>query len=114
MELSQKIRHAKDLTRRLLDALEAHDHGVWEELLERRAHAMADFSQAHQGASKQEMDMCQEEVRALVEADHSLQDRSRELLVLVTGELRGQLGHSAQGKHSMVNKTIQACVDRKA
>jgi len=114
MELSQTIQRAGDLTQRLQKALETHDHSLCDDLMARRDQAMADFTKIHQEASRQERERYRDEVRALAEADRRLQDRSRQLLALVTKEFRGQLGKSTQGKHSQDSENTQACLDRKA
>lgn len=114
MELNQTIQRAGDLTQLLQEALEAHDQNLCDDLLARREQAMADFNKAHQEASPQEKERCQDGVRALAETDRRLQDRSRQLLAQVKGEFTGQLGQSAQGKLSIGSETAQACLDKKA
>ncbi len=113
MELNQTIQRAGDLTQRLHEALEAQDHRLCDDLLKKREHALADFTEAHRDASRPERERYQDEVRALAEADRRLQGLSRQLLALVTGEFSGQLGQSAQGKYSRGGETTQACLDRK-
>jgi len=114
MELKSTINEALDLTRRLEAALEAHEQDLCDNLLAGRAQAMAAFDKAHQSASSRDRRRCMNEIRALVEANRHLQDRSGEMLALVREEFRGQLGQSAQGQHSPGGESTQACLDRKA
>ena len=113
MELKRIIHKAHDLTLRLHEALESHDQDLCDDLLKRRARAMTEFDRTHQDASPKDKKRCQEETKALAEANRNLQDRSREMLTQVTGEFRGQLGQSSQAKLSSSDETTQACLDRK-
>lgn len=113
MKLKRTIHEAHDLTRQLHEALKTQDQDLCDNLLERRAQAMTEFDRTHQDASSRDKKQCRDEIKALAEANRNLQECSREMLAQVSGEFRGQLGQSAQGKHSPCDETTQACLDRK-
>ena len=51
---------------------------------------------------------------ALARADEKLQERSQEILTMVTAEFREQLGLPAKGIRPTAGAPLQACLDRKA
>lgn len=114
MELLLTIDVAKDLTRRLQDALETQDMETCSGLLEFRYQAMLDFEYAHRAASDLDRNDCRDKLAELKKADGLLLEQSEDILARVASEFREQLGLPANGKHPAGGDPLQACLDRKA
>lgn len=113
MELMIKTSRARELTSRLKSALDNQDMDLWLELLDQRGMAMAEFEAAHREASEPEREACRAALAALQVEDRELQHMSEDLLEVLAGEFREQLGTSSQGANSRDVDCRQACLDRK-
>ena len=114
MELKEKTRQARDLTRQLSMALESQDMGIWLEMLDQRGSAIAEFDAARQSATDDQRNECRPEIAALQIEDKDLQKRSENLLEQLGEEFREQLGSSTyrgKGQEPGINL---ACLDLKA
>lgn len=114
MELLLTIEVARDLTRRLREAMEGQDMKTCRDLLEFRYQAMVDFEGAHRAASDQERKICHVKMVELKKADGLLLKQSEDILARVATEFRGQLGLPANGQHPVGGDPLQACLDKKA
>ena len=79
----------RDLTQQLHTALENKDLQMCRDLLERRGQAMMDFESAHRAASEPDRESCRNSMLDLHRADEDLRKRSKELLEMAAGEVRG-------------------------
>ncbi|MCK9997066.1 MAG: hypothetical protein KAH56_12405 [Candidatus Krumholzibacteria bacterium] len=105
---------ARELTRRLQDALETQDMQTCRDLLEFRYQAMVDFECAHRAASDQEREKHQRKMAELHTADGELLKQSEDILARVASEFREQLGLPTNGQPPAGRDPLQACLDRKA
>ena len=114
MELLLTIEVARDLTRRLSEAMEGQDMETCRDLLEFRYQAMVDFECVHRAASDQERENCHVKMAELQMADGLLLKLSENILARVATEFREQLGLPGNGKHPADGDPLQGCLDRKA
>ena len=115
MNLANALSHAIACTTRLHDAMANEDMSRWEEFLESRGQAMAQFETCHRNAGAGERNQCSPLLRELVEADQALQKTCNGNLEQLTSEFRENASSGPRSMSSGYNAPAQqACVNRKA
>jgi hypothetical protein len=114
MELLSTIHKASELTDEILDLLGTGDPALIGPVLEERQRSLEEFEAVHRAADTQERNECAEVLHRLQQADKELRNRSQEILALVAGEFREQLGWSSRGRQKNGSDPLPGCVDRKA
>ncbi len=114
MTLLKSTQTALDFTRRLQSALTLDDLDLSREILELRAQAMQAFERCHRSATPEERANCRDEIRALVQADRELQEKTSTDLAAIARDFREKMVSNLQNPaQSYCSGPTQACIDRK-
>jgi len=115
MTLLKCTQNALDITRRLQSALALDDLDLGQEILELRGQAMQAFEQCHRSASPEERASCREEIKALVQADRELREKTTTDLAAIARDFREKMVSNLQNTtQNYCSGPTQACIDRKA
>ncbi|MCP4572066.1 MAG: hypothetical protein GY838_06900 [bacterium] len=114
MLLQDTIDQALELTDELRSSLAEERPDAWDDVLARRADAMADFQDAHREADESVLTACGPSLEALASADHDLQLLAEEALAAAAAEFRDRLGAAPTGPSSYDDSPLQGAVNRRA
>jgi hypothetical protein len=114
MQLPDAIDHALALTRELRAGLTGDRPGTWDDVLARRADAMADFQDAHLAADPETRSRCREALQELADADRELQRLATEALAAAATDFRANLRTLPAGSAAYDTGPLQGAVNRRA